>query len=158
MKGLEAKRDPYQLLVEGMLRMLGIGMELYLFNVYIPQMTPAPVENVRCAKRRRRSTYIEVLASLRKAREIGGSSNVVTRAAVGRKDLDCLVSTSTCLIHRERMKAAFAGATTLTAQWDPGSYSGKSWHMGLLATLRVPPSAPRRPETWRRRFVGRSKI
>jgi len=115
-------------------RILGVGMELYMYHVYIPSNPSEPAQTLRTEKGRRHLAYDEVLRSLEVARDVGGSSNTVMRARTGRRDLDQTISRITCVLHRERMKEAFAGKRTLTLQWDPGTYSNKSWNVGLAAT------------------------
>jgi len=115
-------------------KLLGIGMEMYIYHDYIPTAPAASVEEVHRTRYRRRFTYVEVLECLQKARNVGGSSNIVTRMVTGRKDLEAAISSATCLVHRDRMKQAFKGARCLTIQWDPGCYSGKSWNVGMVST------------------------
>ena len=114
--------------------LLGLGLELYLVRVYEPSMPPdVTAVPVRTGKRKRLD-FPCVLSCLKKAREVGGSSNTVMRVESGRKDLDQVVLRVTCLLHRRRMLERFRGARTLSLAWDPGTYGGSAWNVGLVAS------------------------
>ena len=61
------------------------------------------------------------------------------RLITGRSGLD--TELSRCLVHlqKERCRAALAGSRVVTMSWDPGTYSNKSWNIGIIAALDKSP-------------------
>ena len=105
-----------------------------MYHVYIPSITEDPIQPLRTKSQRTKLEYSHVLRAIQSARDIGGSSNTVMRAKTGRGDLDARITQVTCLTHRERMKVAFRDQRLLSVQWDPGTYSGTSYNIGLVST------------------------
>ncbi|CAK0850803.1 unnamed protein product [Prorocentrum cordatum] len=115
---------------------LAMGMEAYILFHHFPLQDPAVpdrLEELRCIEHRRRLDPQAIVAAMRKAREVAGSSYQTVTAVTGSKDLDSKISYTMARMHRDMMKNAFRGAASLAMAWDPGGYSRRSYNVGLVA-------------------------
>ena len=113
-----------------------MALEPYLFHIHPHTSESALVPAIggfRTAKKRARLEPLEVSSLIRKQRKIGESSNVVARTVTSRRDIESGIVVATCRLHRSALQHAFKGVRSVALAWDPGSYSGYSWQIGVLA-------------------------
>jgi hypothetical protein len=115
---------------------LAIGLELWVFDVYVPNMSGfEALPLLRVHKRRRRVDPAIFEQACHRARALGGSRRLVYSALTDSAGRDHDVTHSMVLLHHDKRVQAFAGATMVNCTWDPSTYSGKAYNIGFMYNI-----------------------
>lgn len=119
-----------------LLRVLAVGFETYVLVVHQdgPPLALKP-DPLFGRKRRLRIDPEEIVQAIKRHRVTGGSSNTSMWAHTGIKDLDRRVGIAECTLGFEKSKRMMKGSQCVSVQWDPGTYKGRHWNIGLMAKI-----------------------
>ena len=114
-------------------RLVAYGVELWFASVYCPTMNwrMAAVRPLAAQKRRRRLDPATVERWMLKSSGVGGSLSASMSALSDRKGLDSEANHKLVLLYCDRRRDIFRDSTHLALSWDPGTYSGRSWNIGV---------------------------
>jgi len=117
---------------------LALGVELWLMLIYVPTMTGSEKVNELFTKsglRRVRMDDWTKAGAIWKARQAHGSSSTFLEADVDDRHLDAAISQASCNIFLGKTTAEFSKVRRLSLAWDPGTYSGHQYNIGLAHTI-----------------------
>ena len=113
------------------------GVELWLVAEYLPNVTGSEMLRTGTTKtgKRHRMDDLTKLDAMLRSRRTTGSTRAFLHGASGDRHLDEMLTKAMCNVHLGSLQPAFAGARRLSLAWDPGSYSGQSFNIGLCYSV-----------------------
>ena len=117
-----------------------LAIELWVMVIYVPSLTGhervATLLGPSGRQRTRMDDYTKA-GALWRCRQAAGSTNTFLQAATGDGKLDGAICRATCNIFLRKVSSAFGGVRRLSWAWDPGSYSGHQYNVGMAHSLDI---------------------
>ena len=125
-------------LINFLLRVLAIGMEHWLVFIYLPAMPLDAVPKILRGRRKRLKWSSFLLRRLlERMRTCGGSSCLISKTLSGSGTIDSRITLSHIELSLAARKRMFHGCRELSVFFDPSTYGGRSWNLGMLAKTGV---------------------
>ena len=119
-------------------KILGTGLELWLLVVYVANITGR--ESVACIMAKsgrqqiRRDSFAKAIAMLRAEQSHGHGSGFL-HGSLGDPGMDSVLSRAACTCYLAELEKHFATVKRMSWAWDPGTYGGVSFSVGLCHSI-----------------------
>ena len=115
-------------------------IELWLLQIYVPSVTGLERVQILLGKsgrqRVRMDSYTKA-GALWKCKQSHGSTSTFLAAALDDPKLDCAINRAVANIYLGKVSSVFADTRRLMWTWDPGSYSGHEYNLGLAYSVDI---------------------
>ena len=124
------------LLLRALSRLLAYGVERFIYYVYMPRMNGwEALAPLRAQVRSRRMATSTRERIMRTAYMLGGSSRTAVAALSNRLGEDWELTHKLVHLNRRLSLEAMRGSRRISVAWDPATYSGKSFNVGVMYSL-----------------------